>query len=225
MINLIERKLVFEKYKNITAEIAEMQRAFFYYDDANNLDIIYYNDLFDIKETYLDEIEKFYKVISFEHNNINTFPQQLALKLVGLLAALNVNEVIIISHLRMGLIGNQKSNHPLLKELFIKFQQITGDLEYKGAIQTNLESLPQLLEIIFWIGRYDTSAPEFIFFHDKDEKIAFYLCKDGNVHTIAFKHNILSEKMLIKYDWKFVNGQCFNKFSNSNKIEGRKSNR
>lgn len=226
MITLIDRQTVFGKYKYIAEEIAGMQSLFF--DDdleyfENEQDRVEYLKLFDAKDLFIKKPQKFYSVISFDHSKIATFSNVLSQKLLALLSDLRVNSLVMIAHYKMNFVGNIENTYRPLQAAFKKFEEITKNINYSEVFEFGIEDLPKLLEIVFWIERCDASGPEYIFFHDQDEKIAFYLCKDGNVHIIEFNIEILSDSMLSKNGWEFVQGQCYNKFSATSKIEGRKS--
>jgi len=96
-------------------------------------------------------------------------------------------------------------------------------LKYEQAFKINLIDLPTLIEIVFWIERCDARAPEFIYFSDVNERIAFYLCKYGGIHVIQYGERIVSDELIESLDMYFINDHCEEKFSSSSKIEGRRS--
>ena len=228
MITLISRKRIFDKYHKIAEEISTMQRQF--YDDdpvcfASEYDRIEYKTSFDAKDIHIETTKKLYSVLSFPHEDIETFPSALSQKLTTLFAELAVEQLVMISHFKMNFVGNLNNTYPPLQVAFKKFEKITGHVDYDEAFTFDTKDLADLIEIAFWIGRCDAAGPEFIFFFDQDEKLAFYLCKDGNVHAIEFENEILSDMILSRTGWEFVHGSCVDKFSNTSKIEGRKSKR
>jgi len=228
MITLVSRQSVFDKYRKITEKISTLQRLL--YDDdpecfASEHDRIEYQTSFDAKDILIERSKKIYSVLSFPHENIKSFPDALSQKLTALFAELEIKHLVMISHFKMNFVGNLNNTYPPLQVAFKKFEKITGYLDYDEAFTFDTKDLADLIEIAFWIERCDAAGPEFIFFFDQDEKLAFYLCKDGNVHAIEFENEILSDMVLSRTGWEFVQGSCVDKFSNTSKIEGRKSKR
>ena len=82
MTNLIDRNIIIKKYKKITAEISEMQKAF--YGEAyikkfckTKEEQNEYLKLFDAKDFQLPEVDKMYKIISFDYTDIKTYSKAL----------------------------------------------------------------------------------------------------------------------------------------------------
>jgi len=214
MITLVSRQSVFSKYRKITEEITEMQRLI--YDDdwecfESEVDSTAYRALFDVKDIFMEKTTKFCKVISIDHDDIETFTDALFQKLADLLAELGIKELVMITHYKINFIGNISNTYPPLRSAFKKFEEITKDIEYNEALEFDVENLQELIEIAFWIARCDAAGPEFIFFFDKDEKLAFNLCKEGNVHVIEFEKEILPDTILNRHGWELVKEGCYNK--------------
>jgi len=227
MIQLIDRSTVFSKYKNITTEISEMQKAFFEEEYLERLcetenERNDYLNLFDAKHFSLPAIAKTYKKIEFDHTDLKTFARTLTDKLKSLLAEINVNKFVIVSHYRLPFVGNIDNKYPPLQRVFRKFKAITNDIEYHEAIETDFQHLFDLIDIAFWIERCDPSGPEFIFFHDVEERLSFNICKYGTVHVIEYQNEYLTEKLLNRNGWYLVEDSCFEKFSKDGKIKGRR---
>ncbi|MEJ5963082.1 hypothetical protein [Pedobacter immunditicola] len=213
MITLISRQSVFSKYSKITEEIAQMQRLFYDGDPeyfASEVDRAAYQALFDAKDIFREKTTKFCKVISIDHDDIETFTDVLSRKLLDLFAELRIKDLVMISHCKMNFVGNINNTYPPLLSAFEKFEKITKDIKYDEAVEFEVENLPELIEIVFWIARGDAAGPEFIFLFDKDEKLAINLCKEGNVHAIEFEKEILPNTILKRYGWELVKGGCYN---------------
>ncbi|MEJ2905181.1 hypothetical protein WAE58_22235 [Pedobacter panaciterrae] len=227
MIELITRKLVFDTYKIITSKIVEIQKSMLdddpLFEDGD--DGKWYMEMHDAIDIPPHDIRSYYSIISFDHTDITTFTIALSEKLTSLLIKLNVSDLIVISDLKLSFVGNSDNKYPPFQKATQKFNAITKDLEYDEAFKISLIDLPTFIEIIFWIERCDARAPEFIYFCDADEKIAFYLCKSGSIHIIEYANKILSDDLIESLEMHLINGYCEEKFSSSSKIEGRISSR
>lgn len=227
MIEHITRQFVFDNYKAITSVIVDIQKAMFDSDplfEAGD-DGKWYTEMHDAINIPVNDINKYYSVVSFDHSDIDTFTIALSEKLYKLLTKLNVSELIIIAHMKQSFIGNPSNKYLPFQKAIKKFKDITKDLEYEEAFKINLIDLPILIEIAFWIERCDARGPEFIYFSDANETIAFYLCKSGGIHIIEYGKEIVFGELIESLDMQFVNGHCEEKFSEGSKIEGRQSSR
>ena len=226
MIDLVNRETIFKTHANIAHAIYEFQKAFFNLDkldyieadDENSAEFLEHIHLKDYK---VSPQKKYYKVISFEHEDLETFPKTLGKKIALLLYSLEVRNLFVLSHLKMNFFGNLENPYEPLQNAYKILKQITGRWDYKEGFKTNLEDLLSLINIAFWIERCDPSAPEYIFFYDIENRLAFYLCKYGNVHTIEYGTEILNLEILAEQDWFKIDGGCFDKFTEDGIIEGR----
>lgn len=227
MIEHITRKFVFDNYKAITSVIVDIQKSMFdsdpLFEDGD--DGKWYTEMNDAIHIPVNDIKKHYSVVSFDHSDIDTFTIALSEKLTKLLTKLNVSELIIIADLKLNFIGNPSNRYQPFQKAIKKFKNITKNLEYEEAFKISLTDLPSLIEIVFWIERCDARAPEYIYFSDANETIAFSLCKSGGIHIIEYGKEIVFDEVIESLDMYFVNGRCEEKFSSGSKIEGRRSSR
>lgn len=227
MIKCITRQSVFDNYPAITSVIVDIQKAMFdtdpLFEDGDDGE--WYTIMHDAINIPYNGIKTHYCVVSFDHSDISTFTSALAEKFIQLLTRLNISELIIIAHLKLSFIGNPDNKYPPLQKVIRKFEDITKDLKYEEAFKIDLNDLPMLLEIVFWAGRCDASAPEYIYFSDINERIAFNVCKRGGIHIIEYDKEILFYEQIEDLDMYFVKGHCVEQFSASSKIEGRISKR
>jgi len=63
-----------------------------------------------------------------------------------------------------------------------KLEKIVGDKTFNEAFKIDIQSLPDFIEILFWITRCDPSVAEYIFIFDEKEQIQINLCKYGNLN-------------------------------------------
>jgi hypothetical protein len=227
MTHLINRNEVFKKYKNIATEVSEMQKAFYnqeYLEEFcdNEKERNEYLNLFDAKDFSLPQLNKTYKVISFNYDDIKTYTKILADNLKRLFSDIGLNRFVVITHFKMAFVGNIDNKYPPLQKAFKKFASITNNIEYKNAIEVDFDDLSELIDIAFWIERCDANGPEFIFFHETNEKLSFNMCKYGNVHVIEYENELLDNEILERNNWTVLEGECFDKFSEDGRIKGRR---
>jgi hypothetical protein len=224
MIEKINRKTILEKHNNIADQISGIQNAFYDEDDLNfaesEKEKEEYLSSFDALDFNIESSISFNKIISLDHSELDTFPKNLAQKLISLLSELGVETLYVISHLKMNFFGNLEIKHKQLIASYKTLEKIVGNNHYEEAFKIDLEDLTNLISIIFWMQRIDGSSPEFIFFYDEKDRLAFYLCKYGKVHTIEFEREILGPEILSKYGWENID-ECSDSFSKNNKIIGR----
>jgi len=227
MANLLDRNIIFKNYKKIAAEISEIQNAFYDEDYLQEFcktkeEQDEYLKLFDAKDLKLPEVEKTYKKISFDYTDIKTFSKALTDNLKKLLEQIKVKKLVIIAHYKMPFVGNIDNKYPPLQKAVKRLKAITNDIKYDNAFETDVDTLFDLVDIAFWIERCDASGPEFIFFHDVEEKLSFNICKHGNVHIIEYGRNRLTKKLLKQNGWYLINDRCFDKFTKDGRIKGRR---
>ena len=228
MIKPVTRDFVFKNFAAITSEIAEIQTAMFDDDPDYFLkddDRQWYYDTHDAIALEAKKIKKYYSVISFDHTQITTFTDELSKKMVYLLNQLNIEEVVMIGHVKLEFVGNPDNKYKPFQKAIKSFAELTGEIKYDEALIVDMKSLPKLIEIAFWMERCDSSCPEFIYFSDVKERLAFYICKSGGVHIIEFDCDIVTDEVIEGLGMYFVKGRCEEKFSDSSKIEGRMSKR
>lgn len=211
MIRLVTRKEMVTSKRIVGSELAKLQKAFFdndmldYYKVDNEEQL--YLTQFDCIHNEVFEYPVFDKVLSLYHHEIETFTPILAKKLRDLLENIHVQNLLLISHLRLNLLENRKVRNSRLANSYQKLETMVQNKSYYEVIAFDLESLPDIIEIVFWITRCDPSAAEYILFFDTDEKVQFFICKYGNVHLTEFKQENLSAKKLTALGWHILNGQ------------------
>jgi hypothetical protein len=101
-------------------------------------------------------------------------------------------------------------------------EQIVGGNTYKEAFSLDLKSLPEFVEILFWITRCDPSIPEYIYLFDSNEKVKLSLCKYGNIHLTEFGEETLTNEKLTSLGWRIIEGEEYDNFSKNGRIKGRR---
>lgn len=226
MTTLITRNEIVKTKRIIGSELTKMQKAFYdeeilqHYKDDNEEHL--YWEQFDCIKNEEKDYTTFNKIISLNHSDIDTFTEKLTGKLTELFEMLNINEFIIISHLKLNFFGNRNNNFKPLKKAYKALEKVVGDDTFNEAFEIDIYSLSDFIEILFWTTRCDPSVAEYILVFDKDEQFQFHLCKYGNLHLTEYNKEQLTEDKLKKLGWTIIEGQEFDNFTESGKIEGRK---
>lgn len=228
MIKQVLRQDILNSNTNIASYIHELQSVMHEDDEdgfENAKEKDKYDAQFDILEIPFERSAYHHKPIGFDHENLSTFTLILSEKIITLLTTLNISELYIVSHLKMELLGARKNKYKPLKDSVARFEKLTGIPNTKESFEVDLEDLPQCIETFFWIERCDSSGPEFLFFCDKEDRFAFYLCKDANIHTLSHKDDYLNDDLLLSQGWHVIEGNCHDSFTNDGAIEGRQASR
>lgn len=221
MIRLVTRKEMVSSKRIVGSELAKLQKAFFdnnmldYYKADNEEQL--YLDRFDCIHNEVLGYPVFDKVLSLNHHEIETFIPILAKKLRDLLENIQAQHLLLITHLKLDLLKNRQISKGRLGKSYKKLEKIINKKSYNEAIVFDLDSLPDMIEIVFWITRCDPSAAEYILFFDTDEKVQFTVCKYGNVHLTEFRQENLSAEKLTALGWHILSGQEVDNFSKSSK--------
>jgi hypothetical protein len=209
---LIERKKIFQTYNNITSLIKGFQKAFF--DEENDS---LEDEMFDALNFEPKKASNSSFNLSVNHNILDTFPEQLSERINGLFDLLNVEQFIIISHLKLDLFGNTDHNYDKVKNSYEQLKKITISESYKEAILADKKDLPKLIDILFWLERCDGGIPEYIFWFDTNERFCFHLCQYGKIHIIDFTNgNLINKEQLAELKFEILEDKCYDQFMEEN---------
>lgn len=225
MTILTTRNEIFKKNKIIASELIKMQKAFYdeevlqYYKDDNQEQV--YLEQFDCLENEEMDYPIFNKIIGINHSDIETFTIALAEKLIELFQVISATNFIIVSHLKLDFFGNLRNRFIPLKNAYKKLKKIIGNTTYKEAIKIDIASLPDFVDILFWLTRCDSSISEYIFLFDEKEQIQINLCKYGNLHITEYHKEKFTENKLKLLGWEIIEGQEYDNFTSDGQIAGR----
>ncbi|OFY48757.1 MAG: hypothetical protein A2W85_12275 [Bacteroidetes bacterium GWF2_41_31] len=224
MIQLIDRQEIFSKLSNISYEIVDLQNAF--YDNSMEFDSQTeqqeYLDSFDALNVKFNKPATKSKLISFEHENLSTFPKVLGDKIWDLFHSIGQTDFYLISHLKLDLFGNLNNKYKPLVQSYNKLEKIVGAKTYYEALKIGIDDLKELSTIIFWITRCDMSSPEYIFFATADNRLSFNICKYGNIHLTEYGNiEIVNDKLMKRFGLYEITDE-FERFSESGIIDGRR---
>jgi hypothetical protein len=212
--------------KIIGAALAKMQQAFYdeetlqLYKNRNEENL--YLEQFDCLKNDIISYTTFNKIIGLNHYDIDTFTQTVRNKLTELFEILHATHFIIIAHLRLDFFANSNNEFEPLMNAYQKLENIVGGSAYKEAFEIDMSSLPEFIEIMFWITRCNAGAPEYIFLFDEEEQIQINICKYGNVHLTEYNKEQITESKLKALGWTIIQEREFDNFSDDGKITGRK---
>jgi len=225
MIKLISRSSVFTEHPTIASLIAKFQLAMLGEEELESCsedeieEVLEMNDALSLK---LHEEVSHNNILGIEEQDLTSFTNKLSNRLIELLSELQINDLIVVSHYKMNIFGNLKNLNPPLRAAYKQLYDVTKSYTYKEAFEVNLQSLPLMINIVFWLERCDPSAPEYIFFADKSGRLTFFLCKHGKVHIITPDNKIM-DAISSKQEWQTYD-TCSDNFSMSESIEGRTLN-
>ncbi|MGZ5242930.1 MAG: hypothetical protein ACXWDO_01180 [Bacteroidia bacterium] len=225
MTILTTRKDIVQTKRIIGSELTKMQKAFYdeemlqYYKEDNEEHL--YWEKFDCLKNEELHYPTFNKIIGLDLADIDTFTNKLTEKLIELFQVINATDFILISHLKLDFFGNRNNKFKPLKEAYKKLEKIVGNTTFKEAFEIDIDSLPDFIEILFWITRCDPSVAEYIFLFDRDEKFQIHLCKYGNIHLTEYNLEQLREDKLKELGWTIILGQEFDNFTSDGQIKGR----
>lgn len=226
MTTLTSRNEIVKTNKIIGSELTKIQRAFYdedilqYYKDDNEEHL--YWEQFDFYDEGIIDYETYNKIIGLKQSDVKTFTDELTKKLIELFNKVGATEFYVISHLKLDFFGNRENKFKPLLNSYEKLEKIVGQKTYKEAFKFSINSLPDFIEILFWITRSDPSVPEFIFLFDQNERLQINLCKYGNIHLTEFKEEKLTNEILTSLGWNIIEGEEFDNFTEDGKIKGRK---
>ena len=224
MIELINRKDVFESNNLINSVVKGIQNVFF---DDDILEIYkedgedeVYKLKFDALE-FVIEFESWEKIVKLNHKGIETFTEELTTKIEILFQHLGVNKIICLSHLKSDLFGNRDNEFKPLQKSYSILESITNSKSYHEAIKFDIIELRKIIEILFWTTRCDPSIPEIIFLFDENCKVSINICKFGNIHIAEFNHENLTNDVLKEMELELIENCGDDNFSENGKIMGR----
>ncbi|MES2555885.1 MAG: hypothetical protein V4604_07035 [Bacteroidota bacterium] len=225
MVRHISRHEIANTKKLIGSELARLQQAIFdeetlrFYKDDNEEQL--YLEQFDCIHNELIETEIYSKIIGLNHSDINTFTDELSIRLETLFQETGVTELVLIAHLKLDFFGNRTNDfHPLVNA-YKQLEEIVGDSTFKEAFVIELNSLREFVEILFWSTRCDPSAAEYIFLFNSEETMQIYLCKYGNIHLTQFGVERLTDDFITASGWTIIDGPEYDHFSETGGLEDR----
>lgn len=217
MINKKTRKEITTSKRIIASELSKLQQGIFdeedmlYYESQCEANL--YREQFDCIDESIVDYQMYHKVISIQHNEIETFAKELAPKLVELFRIVGSQDLIVLSHLKLDFFGKRTNPNMYLKKAYSLLEELLGTTSYKEAIEINLSDIPNIIHILFWLTRYDPSSPEYIFLFDKEELIHIQLCKYGNIHLCEYTKERLTSEKLTELGWTIREGEEFDNFN------------
>lgn len=225
MITLITRQELLTTNKRIGSAITEIQKAFYSeemlqdYKDENQEHL--YWETYDFVNHEVIEQEYHSKILCLNHSNIRTFTKKLAQKLDELFSVIGSSEFYVITFLKCDFFGNRENKYKPLVRTYEKLEKIVGKNTYKEAFCFDKTSLPDMIEVLFWISRCDPSVSDFMYLIDKDGQMKMFICKYGNIHLTELGSEKLTEDLLNSQGWTVIDGPEYDNFSPSGRIKGR----
>jgi len=150
--------------------------------------------------------------------------KQVAIGLITIAESINIDTLIFLGDTTTALRYQDNEYKPVKDSLlFLKNNKIGK--RYNGAMEIAVTELPVFLKHIFWLTRCNTAFPK-VHFMDKEQRIVGDICKYGNLHlqTIDKKTDKIVSAIISTRNFSQVDERgCYNHFSTSSAIKGRKT--
>lgn len=204
-----------------------MQKAMYDHEFSSEIDYIekrYETEALQFYDALAMEavpVPGYYKTIAIDHHELKSYTEALSEKLTYLLLTLNIRHLVVLGHQKHNYFFNHTNDYFPLKQAREQFVILTGNPDYMEAFEFDIADLTQMVNMMFWTTRCDPHCCEYIYFADSAGKLAFFICKDGNVHTVEYEKEILNNNALLDNEWHVVDGTCYDKFTDDGAIEGR----
>jgi len=160
-------------------------------------------------------------ILQIDAGNVNGLIRKLPAEILAMLKRFHTTQVFFFTEEKCSWF-EQTNSYTSVRRAIRDLVQITGNKNFKEALQVDLPSLERLLKIAFWIGRCNASMPP-IYFHPQHEHLIFHICKYGNLHLWSGKTRNKAELTHIFRQTRFhpVSREA-ERFGQNGRITGRK---
>jgi len=225
MIELIERINIFEKKKIIQSVVSETQKIFFdnyiYESIDNEQEKGIYISAFDVLNYAILPLKSNEIKLSVDNIDITIHPNILYQKITKLLDLIDVENLYVLSCLKTDFFNSLRYNkHKPLITAFSKLKKIVGENNYMEALIVNKIYIKDIIEIVFLLSRCDHEMDNILLF-DEMERYYFNICKHGNIHFVEINGNNIAKEKIADIGFKIIE-KCYDNFSKTGKIKGRK---
>jgi hypothetical protein len=224
MIELIDRKNIFENKKIIASEICKIQKSLYdkdiYLSIDNEKEKMEYLNQFDAVNYETFPVKTNIKTLNISSNEIKTFTKILSDKVLHFFEKTNIEYLFILLDLKMDFFFSTYNKYKPLVNAYKKFEKIIGRKYYNEAFYLKNIYVNEIIDIVFWLSRCSPQMNNIIFF-DSMEKYYFNICQYGNIHLIGINESEISEENIKEIGFKAVE-LCEDNFSTGGKIKGRK---
>lgn len=203
---MIERELI-KTYTFSSYVIGSLQQSYAQglFDDDEGTEISEMQSIINAKYDFIDSFSNHYKdefvasrILHINIVSIEEYLQVCCNRFESLLKSLDIKTVIIILNSKCDWF-QQKNNYKPVKKAMSRLGEIVGRKNYLGAFEVDVDSLKQMFDIVFWLGRCNASLPD-IHIISEESKISFMICKYGNIHV-----EIYSDEMAKKFHKEYLN--------------------
>ncbi len=225
MVTIITRQEIAYKKPVIGTQIAKMQRSFFdeemlqWYKDEGN-EAAYYA-MYDMLLHPQVSVAESVSIIGVQAVTQSEFVAQLAIRLKRLFEALQVEELILMSHLGLDLFGNRENDYEPLQKAYASMEALLGSSSFSEALVLQRQDLKNWVPVLFWIIRCDPSVPEYVYLFDTQERMACFICKYGNVHITEMGEPQITANLLKEMGWELIEGPEYDRYTEDGAIAGR----
>lgn len=157
----------------------------------------------------------------FKHDTINNYINHLANGFTALADKLKWESVIFLGDYAEPWYEGDHEFQPL-QDAIGYFKSIGATDTFTGGFKVDIRDLPRFLKNYFWLCRCYASSP-YRFFSSPGKSLVLYLCQYGNIHFHYYSQQYKKEiEAHAKHIGMTKAEQCFEPFSETGAIEGRR---
>lgn len=177
----------------------------------------YYRDIY----TFPQIIDRY--ILYANAKSAKGLAKNLATQTKLLIAGLGYERLLFLGDTKIPWLYQENDYKPVQHALdYLKANKVGK--HFNGALDINIKQLSEFCRHLFWLVRCNASLP-YIYFSDPGFNLMMSFCKYGNLHlctlnelTDARFNEVLKEtQFYISED-----GQCYNQFSKTNRINHRR---
>lgn len=198
----------------------EALRNSYLYHEIQMLQSVFYPDCLETAETEeeLAQVKKLfdalapaptepelseYWIFRYSAQPTENYSKGLAASFTACMRKWKVEALYCLPHIKTSIYSQMRSRHPELTAWRKWLREICGSPAYDEAFLIPIDDLTEWMELLFWIGSCDGSAPEYIFISPTTGNFTVNICRYGNLHISAplqkgndaLKQILLSEGM------------------------------
>ena len=162
-------------------------------------------------------------ILSIQAKSPKGHTKNLASEIKKLCVSLNLTKLIFIGDTNRPWLYQQNSYKPA-NEAYTFLSENGIGKRFNGGLEVQVKDLGIFLYHFIWLTRCNASLPYF-YFADEKQNILGHICQYGNFHIdlLNERFNLNLSNAIIKTSFEyFTDSNCYNQFSNYNRLVGRK---
>lgn len=162
-------------------------------------------------------------ILSLQAKSAKGHTKALSKEVRKLCEALNVSTLIFLGDTKTAWLYQQNDYKPA-KEAYDFLNENKIGKTFNGGLKVDMQNLEMFLYHFIWLTRSNASLPYF-YFSDEQQMFLGIICQYGNLHIDILNCDIEEEfrKAVLKTKLEYyIQAHCYNQFSKSSRISGRK---